>query len=115
MKPFEVEEGSNNVFADLGVPEPDIYLAKASLANQICMVIQDRDLTQAQAAEIMGINQPKVSALKRGNLDGFSSDRLFRFLNSLGQDIEITVRPHDDISQRPGIKVNYPSSAKPAA
>ena len=100
------EESSGNVFADLNIPEPSLYLAKAELANQICTVIQERNLTQVEAAEILGINQPKVSALTRGNLDGFSSDRLFKFLNLLGQDIEIIIRPHTDANQEAGIKVS---------
>ena len=90
------EPSSGNVFADLNIPEPSLYLAKAQLAHQICTIIQSRNLTQVEAAAILGINQPKVSALTRGNLDGFSSDRLFRFLNLLDQDIEIVIRPHTD-------------------
>ena len=100
------EESSGNVFADLNIPEPSLYLVKAELANQICTVIQERNLTQVEAAEILGINQPKVSALARGNLDGFSSDRLFKFLNLLGQDIEIVIRPHTDANREAGIKVS---------
>ena len=100
------EESSSNIFADLNIPEPSLYLAKAELANQICTVIQERNLTQVEAAEILGINQPKVSALTRGNLDGFSSDRLFKFLNLLGQDIEIVIRPHTDTNREAGIKVS---------
>ncbi|MEM8720602.1 MAG: helix-turn-helix transcriptional regulator [Cyanobacteria bacterium P01_G01_bin.39] len=100
------EESSSNIFADLNIPEPSLYLAKAQLANQICTVIQKRNLTQVEAAEILGINQPKVSALTRGNLDGFSSDRLLRFLNLLGQDIEIIIRPHTDASREAGIRIS---------
>ena len=100
------EESSGNIFADLNIPEPSLYLAKAELANQICTVIQERNLTQVEAADILGINQPKVSALTRGNLDGFSSDRLFKFLNLLGQDIEIVIRPHTDANREAGIKVS---------
>ena len=79
------EESSGNIFADLNIPEPSLYLAKAELANQICSVIQKRNLTQVEAAEILGINQPKVSALSRGNLDGFSSEspiQVFKFARS---------------------------------
>ncbi|MBE9047687.1 XRE family transcriptional regulator [Pleurocapsales cyanobacterium LEGE 10410] len=100
------EESSGNIFADLNIPEPSLYLAKAELANQICTVIQERNLTQVEAANILGVNQPKVSALTRGNLDGFSSDRLFKFLNLLGQDIEIVIRPHTDVNRQAGIKVS---------
>lgn len=102
----QMERSSGNVFADLNIPEPDLYLAKANLAHQICAIIRSRQLTQVQAAKIMGINQPKVSALVRGNLDGFSSDRLFKFLNLLGQDIEILIHPQVDPTQAASIKVN---------
>jgi predicted XRE-type DNA-binding protein len=100
------EQSSGKVFADLDIPEPSLYLAKAQLANQISVVIRERNLTQVEVAEILGINQPKVSALTRGNLDGFSSDRLFKFLNLLGQDIEIVIRPHTDLNQEAGIKIS---------
>lgn len=100
------EPSSGNVFADLNIPEPSLYLAKAQLAHQICTIIEERNLTQVEAAEILRINQPKVSALTRGNLDGFSSDRLFKFLNLLDQDIEIVIRPHTDPNQEAGIRVS---------
>ena len=86
---------SGNVFADLGIPHPEQYLAKAELAAKILIIVQRRRLTQTAAGELLGISQPKVSALLNGRLDGFSSDRLFRFLNALGCDVKITVsRPH---------------------
>ena len=90
-----VQRSAGNVFADLGVPNPSHYLAKAELAARIYQIIQRRRLTQAEAGKVLGITQPKVSALLSGRLDGFSSDRLFRFLNALGCDVQITVsRPH---------------------
>jgi predicted XRE-type DNA-binding protein len=88
----EVEASSGNVFADLEVPNADEALAKAELAQRICALLSERKLTQARAAALLGVDQPKVSALVRGKLDGFSTDRLFRFLNALGQDVEIVVR-----------------------
>jgi predicted XRE-type DNA-binding protein len=92
-----VQESSGNVFADLGIPNPEQYLAKAELAAQILKIVQQRRLTQTVAAKTLGITQPKVSALLNGRLDGFSSDRLFRFLNALGCDVRITVsRPHPE-------------------
>ena len=87
----EIEIGSGNVFADLGVQNPEEYLAKSKLAAQILRIVQSRRLTQANAAKLLGITQPKVSALLNGRLDGFSTDRLFRFLNNLGCDVQITV------------------------
>ena len=88
-----VIESSGNVFADLGLKNPEELLAKAELVQRISDVISERKLTQARAAKLLGIDQPKVSALLRGRLDGFSIERLFRFLNALGKDVEITVRP----------------------
>ncbi|CAN5163058.1 hypothetical protein BH24GEM3_BH24GEM3_09120 [soil metagenome] len=84
---------SGNVFADMGLPDAEELLAKADLAIQISCIIEERELTQAEAAELLRIDQPKVSALVRGRLEGFSIERLTRFLNALGQDVEIVVRP----------------------
>ena len=83
---------SGNVFADLGVPNPEEALAKAELASKISALLRERKLTQAKAAKLLGIDQPKVSNLLRGNLTGFSLERLMRFLLLLGQDIRIAVK-----------------------
>ena len=88
----EHQEGSGNVFADLGLPNAPELQAKADLAVEIGRTIAERGLTQAEAAELLGIDQPKVSALVRGRLTGFSMERLYRFLNALGRDVEIVVR-----------------------
>ncbi len=88
-----IEESSGNVFADLGLKNPEELLAKAELVQRIADIIAERKLTQVRAAKLLGIDQPKVSALLRGKLDGFSTDRLFRFLNALGKDVEIVIRP----------------------
>jgi predicted XRE-type DNA-binding protein len=88
-----VEASSGNVFADLELPDADEALAKAGLVHRICAILSEQKLTQARAATLLGIDQPKVSALLRGKFDGFSTTRLFRFLNALGQDVEITIRP----------------------
>jgi predicted XRE-type DNA-binding protein len=88
-----VEQGSGNVFADLGLSNPDLALAKAELVQRIRDLIAERKLTQVNAAKLLGLDQPKVSALVRGRVEGYSIDRLFRCLNALGQRIEITVRP----------------------
>lgn len=87
------EVGSGNVFADLGLPDAEELKAKSDLAIEIVRIIEDRGLKQAEAAEIMGVDQPKVSALVNGKLDGFSMERLYRFLNALGRDVEIVVTP----------------------
>jgi predicted XRE-type DNA-binding protein len=81
------------VFADLGLPNPELALAKAELVQRIRVVITERGLTQKEAAKLLGLDQPKVSALVRGRVEGFSIDRLFRFLNALGHRVEIKIRP----------------------
>jgi len=88
----EYTPSSGNVFADLNLPHADDLLAKAELAAKIIAEIQRRRLTQGQAAAILGIDQPKVSALKQGKLSGFSIERLMRLLLALGSDVEITVK-----------------------
>lgn len=79
--------------ADLGHPRPAEALAKAELARKIGAIIERRGLTQAVAAEIREVDQPKVSALTRGRLAGFSLDRLVRFVVLLGRDVKIVVKP----------------------
>ncbi len=100
-----VERGSGNVFADLGIANPDLALAKAELVRRLRDVLTERKLTQVQAAKLLGLDQPKVSALVRGRVEGYSIDRLFRLLNALGQRVEITVRPHTTTAERPAIAV----------
>jgi len=87
-----VTAGSGNVFADIGLPNPEEELTKAQLASHIRQVIKRERLTQMAAAALMGIDQPKVSALINGRLANFSSERLMRLLTALGQDVDITVR-----------------------
>jgi predicted XRE-type DNA-binding protein len=87
------ERSSGNVFADLGLPNAEDRLAKAELARKINEIISERRLTQVEAAELLWIDQPKISALARGRLGGFSLERLLRFLNVLGRDVEIVVKP----------------------
>lgn len=89
---MKITKSSGNVFADLGLPAPDERLAKAKLAAEIARVIAARRLTQRAAAQLMGIDQPKVSHLLHGRLAGFSTDRLLTCLTALGRDVEIVVR-----------------------
>ena len=84
--------GSGNVFVDLGYPRPEEALAKAELAHKITNVIERRQLTQSEAASLLDVDQPKISALRRGKLSGFSLDRLVRFLVLLGNDVQIVVK-----------------------
>ncbi|HXF28494.1 MAG TPA: helix-turn-helix transcriptional regulator, partial [Chlamydiales bacterium] len=82
----EYEEGSENVFADLGFENPKDELIKSDLTLEIAKIIKKKNLTQAQAAKIIGVDQPRISSLLRGCLDLFSIDTLMHFLNALGQD-----------------------------
>lgn len=86
-----VYQSSDNIFADLGRPDAEEAFARIKLAKQIADVVMSRKLTQSEAADIMGLDQPKVSALMRGRLAGFSLDRLLRCLTLLGQDVEIII------------------------
>jgi predicted XRE-type DNA-binding protein len=88
-----VEASTGNVFADLGLPNPEQELLKARLTLQIYKIIKERGMTQAQAGEILGIKQPHVSTLMRNRAGSFSVGRLIEFLTALGQDVEITVKP----------------------
>ena len=97
-----IERSSGNVFDDIGLAPSAELLVKSEIAIRIAVLIEERGLTQAKAAEILGIDQPGVSDLVRGRLRGFSSDRLFRFLNALGQDIKIVIVPRSPRSRRIG-------------
>jgi predicted XRE-type DNA-binding protein len=92
-KKIKVHTSGGNVFADLGLANSDELLIKAELIRQVSNLIDAMNLTQTEAAKILGIDQPKVSALLNGKFSGFSTDRLFRFLNALGSDVEIRVTP----------------------
>jgi predicted XRE-type DNA-binding protein len=89
----KVVASSGNVFADLGLPNPEQELLKAQLTLQIYRIVNARGLTQAQAGAVLGIKQPHVSALMRNRAGNFSVGRLIEFLTALGQDVKITVKP----------------------
>ncbi len=101
-----VVEGSGNVFADLGFSDAEELLAKAGLASAISDIIKGRHLTQKAAAEVLGTSQPKVSNLINGKLEGFSMERLARFLNTLDRDVEIVVRRRPRSRKRSRITVS---------
>ena len=88
-----ITRGSGNVFADLGLPNPEQEMLKARLTLQIYRIVKARGLTQIQAAKILGVSQPQVSALMRNRAGNFSVGRLIEFLTALGQDVRITVKP----------------------
>lgn len=95
MKP-KIEKGSGNVFADLELPQPEKLLEKADIAIQIVKIIKKRKLTQTQAAKILGIDQPQVSALMRGRFYSFSLERLIKFMDALGKRLRCTFEDKDD-------------------
>jgi predicted XRE-type DNA-binding protein len=101
MNNKKVIKSSGNVFADLGINNPEEAMAKADLVLQINKIFKQKHLTQEKAAKLLRIDQPKVSALLNGKLSGFSTDRLIRFLNALGRDVDIVIkfRPR---SRKPG-------------
>jgi predicted XRE-type DNA-binding protein len=90
---LEREPSTGNVFADLGMPDAGEHLIKAGLVVRIDRTIRQRKLTQAAAAQLMGIDQPKISAMLAGRFRGYSVERLMRFLVALGHDVEIVVKP----------------------
>lgn len=92
-KALEQHPSSGNVFADLGLDDAGEHLIKAGLVVNISRIIRKRRLTQSAAAQIMGIDQPKVSAMLAGQFRGYSVERLMRFLVALGHDVEIVVKP----------------------
>ena len=96
------EVSSGNVYADLGFADSTEMLAKASIVAQIGRIIQARKMTQAKAGELLGIDQPKVSALLRGHFHGYSQERLIGFLTKLGMDVQIVVRTKAKKRQQAG-------------
>jgi predicted XRE-type DNA-binding protein len=87
-----VEVGSGNVYADLGFPDADRMLVKAELVSAIARIISDRGLSQTAASEILGLTQPKLSNLLRGQFRGLSERRLMDCLTRLGRDVQIVVK-----------------------
>lgn len=87
----KITRGSGNVFKDLGLANPEEHQAKADLAIEIIKIIEQRELTQKVAATLIGATQPDISKLKKGQLNGFTIDRLCSFLRHLNRNIEIRV------------------------
>jgi predicted XRE-type DNA-binding protein len=97
--------GSGNVFADMGLPNPEERLAKSRLASIIRDLIEDRGLTQKQAAELMGTDQPKVSKILRGRLGEFSTEWLLSRILHMGLDVDITIHTQKDPKREGAISV----------
>jgi predicted XRE-type DNA-binding protein len=94
MRKKSYEIGSGNVFKDLGIPNAEEHLVRAQLVFKIDTIMKDRSLKQAEAAGLLGVKQPDVSKMLRGDFRQFSVERLLRFLVALNQDVEIVVKPH---------------------
>jgi predicted XRE-type DNA-binding protein len=93
MRGIRVEKGSGNVYRDLGYADSEGMLVKAQLAAKIAEIIHGRALTQAQAASVLGLTQPKISALLKGRFRGISEHRLLECLTRLGRDVHIVIKP----------------------
>ena|SRR5438105_754206 len=97
---IKVTESCGNVFADLGLPDAEELMTKAELIGAFSDILEERGLTQTQAAAIVGVSQPKISALLRGKAEGFSIERLIRLLAALGYEVVVQVRPAERLRAR---------------
>ncbi|MBI1731797.1 MAG: XRE family transcriptional regulator [Gammaproteobacteria bacterium] len=93
----QIHEGSGNVYRDLGYPDAEEMFVKAQLVRKISDIIRSKGLTQVEAARILGLTQPKLSGILRGQFRGISERKLIDCLTSLGRDVEIVVK---DATQR---------------
>jgi len=98
-------DGSENVFADIGVRDPEDSRVRAHLAYKIAQLIKKRGLRQVDVAKILEADQAKVSKLVRGQISGFTSDRLFRYLEALGCDVRIQLKETKPSRRRGTIEV----------
>ena len=110
-KSIDYEEGSGNVFADIGLPNADEHLIKAQLVYKISGLMKAGGLKQVAAAKLFGVKQPDVSNMLRGDFRQFSVERLLRFLVALGQDVEIVVKPHKGTRKAAQLRVTDATAA----
>lgn len=110
---IEFTQGSGNVYADFGLPNAEEAKTKAELAMLITDIIKGKGFTQQQAAELMNIDQPKVSKIVRGLLSEFSIERLLKFILALGFDIEIKPKPHTVKNTLPSMHIISKSFHQP--
>src|SRR5215217_9566119 len=101
----KIEHGSGNVFADMGIEDAEERLLKAELATKIAQLIEKKGWTQAQTAERTALDQPKISRLLRGQLSGFSADRLFAVLNRLGHSVEVRISARERAPEKSHTRV----------
>lgn len=93
---IQFEKSSGNVFKDLDLPDTEELFIKATLGFEVFQIIENRKLTQAEAAKVLGVKQPEISRLKNGKFNHYSVERLLTFLNRLNRDIEIRIIPSGD-------------------
>jgi len=105
MSKRQCATGTGNVFKDIGIPHAEEHLVKAQLVVKIDAIIRQRRLKQIEAAGLLGIKQPDVSKMLRGEFRQFSVERLLRFLVALDHDVAIVVRPHHDPKSAPALQV----------
>lgn len=96
MKKDKVTKGNDNIFAEIGVPEPKATLIRSQIMSRITEIIKERGLNQTQAGKILGLDQSRVSQLMNGKLSLFSHEHLYKLLNSLEQDVEIIIKPKSE-------------------
>jgi predicted XRE-type DNA-binding protein len=106
MSKKRYEVGSRNVFKDLGLPNAEEHLVKAQLVYKIDTIMKDRGLKQSEAADLLGVKQPDISKMLRGDFRQFSVERLLRFLVALNQDVEIVIKPHRGRSEAAALHVS---------
>ena len=94
-----IERGSGNVFSDLGLPDADAHMLKAELVARVDRIIRQRGLKQVEAARLLGLSQPDVSRLLRGDFTEYSMERLLRLLTRLGRDVDIVIRENRSARQ----------------
>lgn len=96
----QVHETKGNIFADLGLPDAETHFLKAQIVAELYRLTNARKLTQAKAGALMGITQPEVSRLFKGNFREYSVERLMEFLTEFDRDVEIVVRPRRKAGER---------------
>ena len=107
----DVHETGSNIFADLGLPEADGHFLKAQIVAELYRLTNERKLTQAKAGEVMGISQPEVSRLFKGNFREYSIDRLMAFLTTFDRDVEFVSRPRSSADGARGHITFKPATA----
>jgi predicted XRE-type DNA-binding protein len=110
-KSIEVHESATNIFADLGLPDAESHFLKAQIVAELHRLCAGRKLTQTKAGALMGITQPEVSRLFKGNFREYSVERLMTFLTAFDRDVEIVARPRAEAKKNARGKISFTSVA----